>query len=285
VKNSNATIMQTPRELALPLADIGLDLRPERQIRPLHLEWVRRLVEETDPAEWDAIQVRRWPGSDPYPDGEEARPWQVISGYHRVTAARALDLATIRAIVVEAPTEADFTLLALKGNLQHGVQMTTEEQRAAIRRLRTLGLSEGDIAKQTGIPRGTIHNWLSNRITNAARSVRTQQSGGDTAPPDDGLGLGLGLDATWRVPPTVRLDARRIQLVSSAVHDFLAGTPCGVIEPSDVLAWVETLAPDTRNSLTGDIRQTVAWLSNLCKVLDVASVASVAKREREGDVA
>lgn len=271
--------LSVPTVRELPLASVGLDPRPERQVRALDLGWVRHLVDETDPAEWDPIQVRCWPAGDPYPPDEDGREWQVISGYHRTSAARVLGMTTIRAVVAEAETDADFTLLAIKGNLRHGKPMSTDEQRAAVQRLRALGMSEGDIAGQIGIPKGTVHNWLSARNTNTARSVRTHQTDGNN--PRGGED-GDELDAAWRVVPAVRPDARRLARVSSTVHDFLAGTPSGAVEPSDVLAWVATLAPDVRRSLAGDVRETMAWLANLHEVLGMPGGLSGGETRGEG---
>lgn len=247
---------------AIPLAVIGLDLRPERQIRPLDWAHVQHLVDETDPAEWDPIEVRSWPESDPFPTGEMPL-YQVISGYHRTSAARRLGLAMIRTIVVDdANDDASFTVRALRGNLRHGKGMTTEEKRDVVRRLRTLGMSESDIAKETGTPKGTVHNWLTGRNTNAGRApVRTHQPSIDTTGDDD-----LDLPTEWQMVPGVTLDARQVQHVSSTISDFLAETPIGLI-PGDVLTWAATLSPLTRRSMVDDIDQTLQWLGYLRTVL------------------
>jgi hypothetical protein len=157
----------------LPLDEIGLDPRPERQIRPLHQEWVERLM-ETDPQTWDAIQVRAWPKSDPYPPGQAGRPWQVVSGYHRTSAAHAMRLATIRAVVVEAESDTEFWFLALAGNMRHGLQMGKDQQIAVFRRLQDAGLSYQQIADRVQMPKATIYNWLTTRDTNAGRDGVTR---------------------------------------------------------------------------------------------------------------
>jgi hypothetical protein len=214
----------------IALSDIGLSTAPNRQIRAIDMAHVRHLIEETDPTEWDPIQVRPWPETDPYPQGEEGRPCQVISGYHRTTAARGMpDMTSIRAQVVDAPDDATFLLIALKGNLRHGKLMSTDEQRAAVVRLHALGMSLGDIRRETSISKGTIHNWLSKRDTNAGRLLRMQQADAekaDTRGEDD-------LAAEWRVMPTADLDAKRLRQVGSGLHDLLART----YDPADVLAW------------------------------------------------
>lgn len=251
----------------LPLADIALSTAANRQIRALDMAHVRHLILETDPAEWDPIQVRAWPEGEPYPENEEGRPWQVISGYHRTTAARAMPTTTaIRAEIKDAPDDASFTLLALKGNLRHGKLMSTDEQRAAVVRLHTLGMSLGDIQRETTIPKGTIHNWLSKRDTNAGRSLRSQQTDDDKGPAGHEEDEGE-LEASWRVMPNP--NTKRVREVGSAISDLLA-TTC---EPGDVLAWVATLAPHTRASLVQDVDHLARWLKNLRAVLAMNSMS------------
>jgi hypothetical protein len=45
----------------LPVDSIAMDTRPLRQIRLVSEEGVRKLVEETDPKNWDTIIVRPYP--------------------------------------------------------------------------------------------------------------------------------------------------------------------------------------------------------------------------------
>lgn len=241
----------------LPLADIGLDTRPERQVRTLDPAWVRHLAEETDPAEWDPIQVRPWPATDPYPPGEEGRPWQVISGYHRTTAARSLRLPTIRGVIVDAPDDASFTLLALKGNLRHGKAMSSEEQKAAVVRLHALGMSLREIASETRIPKSTVHNWLTNRDTNAGRMSRTGQQ-----PDRDALPAG-----GWVGMPTVDLDAQRRVEIDRAIAKVVALDPSSSMTPGEVLGWVAGLAPSARRALADQVRASATFWAHLSAAL------------------
>ena len=82
-----------------------MDTRPLRQIRLVSDEGVRKLVEETDPKNWDTIIVRPYPAGEPYPIGEEGRRYQLVAGYHRVTAARRLGLSKMRARVGKDVTD------------------------------------------------------------------------------------------------------------------------------------------------------------------------------------
>src|SRR5260221_9748113 len=166
----------TATQVLLPLAQSGVDPRPEGQIRPLSEEGVRHHIEEPAPAAWDPITVRAWPERDPYPPGEEGRPWQVVGGYHRVTAARELALKTLSAHIIQAATDAEYWIVALASNLRHGEKMTTAQQVAVLRRLRAAGVGVSDLSRQTGIPKKTLQNWLAGRDTNAARLPRNAAS-------------------------------------------------------------------------------------------------------------
>lgn len=253
-------LAQEAREI--PLRLIGLDTRPERQIRPLDVEHVRALMETTIPKEWDPIEVREWPEDDPRPRGEEECVYQVISGYHRTTAARNLGLNAIRAVVItDALDEVGFQLRAFRTNARHGKPMSTDEKQALARRLRAFGMSETDIAREMSTPKGTIHNWLSGRNTNANRHkemMRTHQTTGNSRPDEV-------LPAAWHVS-TVALDARRAAAVSSTIADFLAATPTH-LAPGEVVAWVNMQPPQFRHALATDIAETARWLGALRAVL------------------
>src|SRR5258706_13693089 len=163
------------RELAVE--SIGLDPRPGRRIRPLDEAYITYLMEETLPVAWDPITVRPWPASDPYPPGEEGRPYQAVDGHHRVTAARRLRLKKLRAWDPLPLSDQDFLLDALARNRHHGQRMSHEETVDVLRRLHEVERMTLDtLAKRTHIPLATISNWLSGRDTNAARKVRSRDA-------------------------------------------------------------------------------------------------------------
>jgi hypothetical protein len=140
--------------------------------------------------------------------------------------------------------------------------MSPEEKQALARRLRILGMSEGDIAREMGTPRATVHNWLSGRNTNAARSVRTHKASGDNEPDE--------IDPWLRSAPAT-LDAKAAARVSSVLSDFLAGTPTQ-LTPEEVIGWVRSQTPPVRRSLAEDVDDTIRWLGHLRAVLiDMAS--------------
>jgi hypothetical protein len=251
---SNAPTFTDTEIKEIPLALIGLDLRPQRQIRPVDLEHVRALIETSRPEEWDPIEVRAWPPADPYPAGEAGRLYQVISGYHRTTAARTLDLPAIRAVLVtDVLDDRAFQLRAFRTNARHGKPMSAGEKQALARRLRALNMSESEIAQEMGVPRSTVHNWLSGRDTNAGRSVRTHKASGDTEP-DEFVG--------WQAVVPATLDARAAARVSAVLYDFLAGTPTS-LQSEDVVGWVRQQTPTVRRALAADVEETIRWLGYL----------------------
>ena len=236
----------------IPLGDIAWDPRPERQIRPLNQEWVERLM-ETDPSTWDPIVVRAWPASDPYPAGQEGRRWQGISGYHRSAAGNAMRLPTLRGRIVTADSDVEFLIVAWAGNMRHGLQMRKDEQITVLRRLRDAGLSEGDIASRIGLPRGTVHNWLTSRDTNAARSLRDAADSLRTDAPAEP-------ESAWHVTPTANPSTALLRHIGQIVSDFLASTPHGE-KPADVLAYIQSKTIGARRSQTQDVDETIIWLS------------------------
>ncbi len=154
----------------IPLSKIALPAQ-QRQIRPVHEDWVQRLT-ETDPETWDAIVVRPWPQGEPKPRPDVE--YEIIGGVHRWSAARTMQLSELRSEIVDAPTDQDYLVLAYRSNARHGRQMEHAEQVAVLRRLQVgpPKMSERDIGKAVDMPPGTVHNWLSERDTNAGRPLR-----------------------------------------------------------------------------------------------------------------
>jgi hypothetical protein len=245
----------------LPVHSIAMNTSPLRQIRPISEEGVNKLMEESDPKQWDRILVRPYPAGEPYPVGEEGRPYQLIADYHCLTAARRLEQSKIRAIVrKDVADDKTFLVVALSSNLRHSQQMTREDQITVLRHLREAGMSERDLEKQTGIPRGTIHNWLSGRDTNAGRQVRN-------APPrhySDGVTVAtIGPD--WDAAASG--GAYLARKAGSAVSDFLAGMPGAQVAGADVAAWAEALSPHEREARLQQTITALEWLGHLRAVL------------------
>ncbi len=236
--------------LEIPTKDIGIG-PPERQIRKLDDAWVQHLVQETNPEEWDPIAVRTWPDSDPNPLGYT---YQVISGYHRRAAADALNMSTLKTIIHDAPDDATFLLLAWQGNSRHGKPMSKEEQIAVAKRLRNLGMSLSDISKETGIPKGTIQNWLSGRDPNAASKLHVQLSHKNGGQEE--------LDAAWNVAP-VLLEAKESAQLQQSLHDNLAKT----FDIPKVLTILATLPPTQRDAWRSLLDARIAWFQEMRKAL------------------
>ncbi len=257
--------------LDIPLDKIGLNpkFQPRMAIDP---DWVRHLVEETDPDAWDPIWVRRWPESDtsPRPPGCEHAVYEVASGFTRTVAARQKGLTSLTCAIYDCPDDGDFLMLAAKGNARHGVRLTNEEQVRQAKRLSEAGKSQGDIAKALGFTRQTVSNWLSGRNSNAARQARHALS--------EPRGDEVEVADAWVTTATVGLGDAGLRRVGSVVSDILATVPPESAPPADVLAWVASLEPIEREQHALDARAARAWVSRLATALGATAT------DAEGEV-
>ncbi len=105
-------------------------------------------LKSSDPTAWPPIAV--------VSDG--ASGYLLIDGYHRLTAAKALKLKAISAIVLpEASFETAFNL-----NREHGLHLTTLDRRQQALRLhkRYPNLSERELARRAGLDHATVGRLL-----------------------------------------------------------------------------------------------------------------------------
>jgi ParB/Sulfiredoxin domain len=243
----------------IPLSEIGLDLRPIRQVRALDEANVHHLMTETDPAEWDPILVRAWPTSDPFPDGPHPE-WQVISGYHRTSAARLLHLAEIRAIVRDdIDTDAKFLGLAMRENQRHGHVMSGDEKRAVCAQLQALGMSIGAIAKETSIPKSTVSAWLSGRDTNASKPMPASRQASSTSQSNASGGLWVASTNQPSAYEGVPLRARDATQVGVAWGRMLATNLPG-LRVTAVQAWLAQQDGDERVRCANSALALTKWL-------------------------
>jgi hypothetical protein len=240
--------------IEIPVSEIGIN--PTRQIRPV--EDVRDLMEESNPENWEPLEICLWPAGDPYPLGEEGRKYLVLGGNHRVTAARELGLETVRAIVGTAPKdEREFLLRAYATNATHGKKMTSEQKQAVARRLHELGMSHLEIAREMPIPRGTITNWVTRRDTNAGRSVRHAPGERSDMVQEDGALTGL--PEAWRTE-VVDLDAQRIAEIAIRLNKVLnLGDLTTMVPPGEAVAWLVHQSPAMRRLMATRFEQIAVW--------------------------
>jgi hypothetical protein len=237
----------------VPLSAVGMTpLAAKRRVRAIHEAGIERL-KDTDPDVWEPIIVRAWPADEPHGEGVE---WEVISGNHRTTYARMLDLATLRIDVVDAPTDREYMLIGWHENLKSPLPMSDDENKALTRHLRDdLGLSFGDIAKAIGKAKGTVQDWYSGRNTNARRQVGGYPPTERNDTPVEGVG--------WLVTPTPNPTSGVLRKMGQRISDFLAATPDGKVTPEDALAWVRSLGVEEARSMAGDVAETREWLGKL----------------------
>jgi len=240
----------------LPLDELGLDPRPgTRQVRDINPDWVRHLMDESDLRDTlsqdDPLKVRPWPEDDPRAPGCEQARYQVISGYHRTSAARAMGLATIWCeLHPEVQDDAAFLEMALRGNTRHGLAMDTSDLRAGVKRLAALGRSRGEIAKALGMPKSTVTSWLSGSDTNASKktyaAAATGMSMGGVASTNQAVG-GRSLESasTSQASDGSPLTSREVTRVGVALAR-VAATHLPGLRVSAVRAWASTLSHDER---------------------------------------
>jgi len=106
-----------PDEVDLALAD--LSAAPSRRANGLDPAHVARLAELPD--RWPPIVVRRADST-------------VIDGQHRVAAARSLGLTHVRAVLFDGSTD-DAYVEFVRCNVGHGLPLSLEERRAAVRHI------------------------------------------------------------------------------------------------------------------------------------------------------
>jgi hypothetical protein len=253
--------------LLLPLAEIALP-PVELQIRAIHADWIEHLT-ETDPDEWDPIEVCPWPdwARREQSDGAHA-PYLVVGGVHRIGAARELGREQVRVHLLATPVnELDYRREAFRSNQRHGERMSASELVAHARYLHRAdpARSESDLAREMGVNRSTLHNWLSGRDTNAGRSVRDAlneqrhlSASGNSV---------TSIPSAWRTAPTANLSMAQSRAVERAISEALAADPSATLQPADVLAWAEQLQAARRHMLAKGTADLAAFWAQVSRVL------------------
>lgn len=86
----------------------------------------------------------------------------LIDGFHRWTAHRKMEAATIRAIVTVTASEAEVYALAIERNATHGLQMNDADKRSAAIRLYAdgTGVDKKAIARLLSVTLRSVNNYL-----------------------------------------------------------------------------------------------------------------------------
>lgn len=100
----------------------------------------------------------------------------LIDGWHRWTAHRSAEAATIPVVITETSSEAELFALAIKRNAAHGWQMAETDKRSAAIRLygSGTGLSKAEIAATLSVTERTVTGYL-NDIDKRLREERKQR--------------------------------------------------------------------------------------------------------------
>lgn len=138
------TVVQATR--TLPLSDVVYreDLYP--RIKP------------------DAATIQRYAENlDVLPPIEVNQHNILIDGFHRWTAHRKAEAASIQAVVTETESEAELFALAIRRNAAHGMQMNEQDKRKVAIRLYAAGtgLSKAEIADTLSVTQRSVTSYLS----------------------------------------------------------------------------------------------------------------------------
>jgi ParB family chromosome partitioning protein len=170
-KGFAALIPEAPTLRAGGVVEIAVDeitpnpLQPRRQFAQASLEELAGSLKEHGLLQ--PVVVSRAPGGG----------YHLIAGERRWRAARLAGMATIPAVLREAPGDADQLALALIENLQREDLTPIEEARAYHHLRAELALSQEEIARRVGKERSTVANAL--RLLQLPLSVQTMVDTGE----------------------------------------------------------------------------------------------------------
>ncbi len=170
-------------------------------------------------------------------------------------------IPTLRARIIDAPDELSYTLAAIRTNARHGKNFSEDDRRVLASKLKALGQSANDIAKLFGVHRGTVHNWLSGRDSNAGKKEKREAAMRMLAAAESDR-----VDEDWSEVPDVHVSDQQMMQARTKIHNFLAETPVDV-EKAHVIAWVRSLSLEMRQSHATDMRESLRWLQNVVALL------------------
>lgn len=105
---------------------------------------------------------------------------ELIDGWHRWTAHRKVGAETIKAIVIETKSDAEFLELAIERNAAHGLQLSQSDKRDMARRIyaaapeKERDEKKTHLAKILSVSERTVRDWLS-RVDKDAKEARNRR--------------------------------------------------------------------------------------------------------------
>ncbi len=149
---------------------------------------------------------------------EQNGKYLLVDGFHRLQAARDLDLESIRVRLVPIPPDGDLHALAFSLNASHGRPLSLVDRRAFAQRLLRVRpeLSDREIGRRAGLAGNTV-SAIRQRLEQSAQIEHTQErvgKGGYTYVPQRQLGelpdAGLGSSVKELFTKGERKQQRRI---------------------------------------------------------------------------
>lgn len=114
------------------------------------------------------------------PPIEVNQRYEIIDGWHRWTAHRKAEAATIPIRITETRSDAEFLELAIARNAAHGLQLSQEDKRNMARRIyhmtpeRERDGKKAHLTQILSVSLATVHSWLS-QIDTDAKAARKQR--------------------------------------------------------------------------------------------------------------
>jgi len=99
---------------------------------------------------------------DVLPPIEVNQRYELIDGFHRWTAHKASDIATIEVVITETGSDLELEWLAFQRNSAHGLQYKREEKQSFARRHYN-GKNAKDLAARMSVTLGTVKRWVKDR--------------------------------------------------------------------------------------------------------------------------
>ncbi len=112
----------------------------------------------------DAATIQRYADNlDVLPPIEINQHNELIDGYHRWTAHRKVEAATIAVMVTPTTSDIEFLALAIERNSKHGLQLDEQDKRKMAIRLYAAGtgMDKADIAQTLSVSQRSISGYLS----------------------------------------------------------------------------------------------------------------------------
>ena len=131
--------------------------------------------------ETSAVTVQKYAEDlDVLPPIEVNQHNELIDGWHRWTAHKKKEVATVRAIITQTESDAHLLELAIERNASHGLQLSQEDKRDMARKIyhaapeRDRDEKKKQLAKILSVSDRTIREWLS-RIDKDSREARNKR--------------------------------------------------------------------------------------------------------------